>query len=478
LKLAQQGKVNRGVVNAMRKEHLKAEKSGPIYYSVEVKVNLGVALLQLGNSSPDPHIYSPIYDESESLFLSALKLHPDHSGAKENLDSVRNNKRVRPSAKTIDSDFSKLDQAHPAPLMSSTAMQIEDSEEAMVFDEVDDSPLMTYEEALQQAMRGQLDMSVVKSMRKELLLAEQKGNMEHLLFVKINLGTVLLNLANQADNRNIAEFLGSYLESEKLLESAVAMDPSNQGAVSNLATVKRNFLMRERLKLLNPHMTWLGHSSCKNVVIQRLQNQQLSATIFTCDDRTDRGLLWTFHAEDTNVEDWVLSFRDRSKSRRELAYDARSLMWRGDLCWISAAADWLKETEYMMFHCISRDQFIQQMDLSNRNQQLMPLLHAKGGMILADRLQQTEKNWSPFVVDDNLYITYRTRPHIVMQCDWDENRGLLRCDIVQNIENYLVPKSWGSDDLRGSSTAVPLPNSQEFLAIGHMKSSSAGMKYR
>ncbi len=266
-----------------------------------------MALMQLGNSSPDPHTYSPIYDESESLFLSALKLHPDHSGAKQNLISVRKNTSVRPSPKTIDSDFSKLDQAHTTPLMSSTEVHIEDSEpeseEAMVYDEVDDSPLMTYEEALQQAMRGKLDMSVVKSMRKELLLAEQKGNMEHLLFVKINLGPVLLNLANQADNRNIAEFLSSYLESEKLLESAVAMDPSNERAVSNLATVKRNCFMRERLKLLNPHVTWLGHSSCKNVVIQRMQKQHLSATIFTCDDRMDRGLLWTYHAEDTNVED-------------------------------------------------------------------------------------------------------------------------------------------------------------------------------
>ena len=440
LRLAQRNKVDRRVVNAMRVEHANSEESSPVYHRVEVKVNLGVALMQLGNSVANPKEYSRIYDESESLFLSALILHPGNKGAEQNLAAVRKNRSLRPTfdSSSYQSEFGEEElELHKPGTLIDYHEEYEGDHEYLAFD-IDD-PLVSYDEALKKAVQGQLDMIIVKSMRKELLDAEDSGQIEHGISVRVNLGTVLLNLANEADNRNIAEFLPSYLESEKTLESALAMQPQNPSATSNLAIVKRNILMRERLKLLNPHLTWMGHRECGKVALQRLQKEQLSATLFTCDDRSDSALLWTFHAAHTNAKEWLPSFRDRAKSRRELAYDVRSLVWRGDLCWISAVSDWVKDTEYMLFHCVEKERFLQQMEQSRIQKELLPLRHVRGGMILADRMQQTEKNWSPFVVGDELYITYRTQPHIVMKCDWAEKPVQLRCDIVQTVTHDLVP---------------------------------------
>ena len=90
-----QGVIDGSVISAFRNEVRKAELSGPINYLVDVKINLGVSLLQLANNAWDPVDYSRLYRESEQIFLSTLELYPGHQGATQNLASVRKNIGLR-----------------------------------------------------------------------------------------------------------------------------------------------------------------------------------------------------------------------------------------------------------------------------------------------------------------------------------------------------------------------------------------------
>ena len=50
-----------------------------------------------------------------------------------------------------------------------------------------------------------------------------------------------------------------------------------------------------------------------------------------------------------------------------------------------------------------------------------------GGLELNDN----EKNWSPFVVDGVLHLSYSLQPHIVLRCQWSSGQGdqVRRADI-------------------------------------------------
>ena len=128
----------------------------------------------------------------------------------------------------------------------------------------------------------------------------------------------------------------------------------------------------------------------------------------------------------------------------------------------------------MLFHCVSKDEFIRQMERSERNQALLHMLHVRGGKISAPHPRHTEKNWSPFVIADDLYFTYNTKPHIVVHCDWERKSGLLKCEVVQNITSYVhesVPHLRGDVEQRGSSTAVALTKNSSYfqvVALGHV----------
>uniref|UniRef100_A0A7S0M5W3 Uncharacterized protein n=1 Tax=Cryptomonas curvata TaxID=233186 RepID=A0A7S0M5W3_9CRYP len=114
------------------------------------------------------------------------------------------------------------------------------------------------------------------------------------------------------------------------------------------------------------------------------------------------------------------------------------------------------------------------MERSEWSQALLPMMHVRGGKIIAPHPRHTEKNWSPFVIGDDLYFTYSTKPHIVMHCDWERKSGLLKCEVVQNVTSYVheaVPHLRGDIELRGSSTAVSLTkDSSDFVALGHVHS--------
>jgi hypothetical protein len=349
-------------------------------------------------------------------------------------------------------------------------------------------------------MQGNMNSDILDAMRFEHFQATKDGSVDHLVKVKLNLAVALIDDANRLDNRDLSQNLKLYGESEQLLLSILERDPTHPGALLNLNTTRKNRDLRGEFKMCNPHITHLEHPECEHVVLRRLNWGQLSATLFTCDKETDMGLLWMSEPEDLSVDEWESAFLEGEPSRLALAYDARALVWRDDLCWASTACGNRKATEYMLFHCIGRRELWQQMALSRARGVLLPLLGARGGPILADRMQSVEKNWAPFAVGDALYIVYAARPFKVLRCDWrradDAGRdrpALLRCETAQqqpqaDAGGPAAPKAAeGYSGLRGSSTAVQIPASAvaagggaepEFLALGHVRGGGGGNKYQ
>ena len=96
LQLAVQGDLSSQVLDALQKEHELADLSGPSEHLLNVKINLGVLLLQLGNRVPEPACLAH-YKQARDLFTAALKLDPQHSLAIENLQSANKNIQLRSS---------------------------------------------------------------------------------------------------------------------------------------------------------------------------------------------------------------------------------------------------------------------------------------------------------------------------------------------------------------------------------------------
>ena len=96
LQLAVQGDLSSQVLDALQKEHELADMSGPSEHLLNVKINLGVSLLQLGNRVPEPACLAH-YKQARDLFTAALKLDPQHSLAIENLQSANKNIQLRSS---------------------------------------------------------------------------------------------------------------------------------------------------------------------------------------------------------------------------------------------------------------------------------------------------------------------------------------------------------------------------------------------
>jgi hypothetical protein len=287
---------------------------------------------------------------------------------------------------------------------------------------------LSYSDALQQAMQGNLDESVISAMRHEHDRAKTAGNENYLVSVKLNLGVALINSGNMAGFERAYEM---YLESQAMFLSAQALQPGNSLLDSNLAAVRENIRDRQKSRLFNPHVVRIGAKSCHFVVIRRMEMEQLSASLFTCDNKEDGGLLWHYESEDAvDPHEWYAGYREHRLASRAAAHDARSIVWRGDICWVSSAEG--TRTVYMLFHCIRRRSFLAQMAQSRREGALRLMLGVRGGRIAAHHPKATEKNWSPFVAGDALYMTYSLAPHAVLACDWAAAGARLQCDTVQN----------------------------------------------
>ncbi len=94
LSLASKGMLSEAVIEAMRTEIIRCERGGAslLLHLLDVRINLGVALMQLGNQNSNP---IGLYGESEQFFLSVLKVHPEQDAALKNLESVRKNRQLR-----------------------------------------------------------------------------------------------------------------------------------------------------------------------------------------------------------------------------------------------------------------------------------------------------------------------------------------------------------------------------------------------
>ena len=101
---------------------------------------------------------------------------------------------------------------------------------------------MSYWEALRSAMAGRLDHQVIRAFRTEHAAAELAGPTFRLVHAKINLGSALLNMANDATSP--AEYVGMYQESEELLLAAMKLEPSNADARHNIDMVRQNRMKR------------------------------------------------------------------------------------------------------------------------------------------------------------------------------------------------------------------------------------------
>lgn len=95
LHLAVNGHIFPGVIQAMKRELSRAEATNNMEYINQIKVNIGVGLMQLGRRIFYANKYAGLYEESEKYFLSVLSVDPRHELAKSNLESVRRNKNGR-----------------------------------------------------------------------------------------------------------------------------------------------------------------------------------------------------------------------------------------------------------------------------------------------------------------------------------------------------------------------------------------------
>ena len=463
------GKLDREVPDCIRREHTYAARSGSPSQLLNVQVNLGSAILNMANAAKNPAEFESMYKESDDVRLAALRLQPSNAEVRETL-AVRMSRGSRVEPQAFKQEISAPDLDRKCKERTESSKDIREFQDGCLE--------MTFDRAVSSARQGDVYPAVLDAMRHEHsrkdLTAARRAKVASIL------GVTLMNHAN--NDVNVENFLSLYYESERALRDALDVDPANRNLAENLITAQKNLKRGRRLLVFNPHITPLGRASCNHALLRRVDLGQLVSTLFTCDDGKDGGLLWMYESEHLRPGERLERFRAGRRYRHGLAYDSRSLVWRGRLCWISTGK--ASESEYALFHCIGIDEFLHQMELSRQQGQLRPLLAARGGQILTEHFQQIEKNWSPFVVGDALYITYSTQPHVVLGCRWDAEEDRLRCKGVQWNQNPLQPAPLNRDmnshsqaDLRGSSTAVPLPGSGDYLALGHIKASLPNMQY-
>ena len=209
---AVQGQVDGAVVDALRMELLRVERTADASVRVDVMINLGVALLQQGNAAAQP-VFSNLYKEAEQILLAALKLRPNHHLAELNLASVRKNQRLRMSSE-------------PAHLPS----------------KLPDVTTLSYQQAVAMAAQGVMDEVVLEAMRREHAAAGPSASPSRRVDVCINLGVLLLQRGNAAADPR--DFAALYREADDLFSAALVLHPAHDLAARNLAAVRRNVLLR------------------------------------------------------------------------------------------------------------------------------------------------------------------------------------------------------------------------------------------
>ena len=99
--LARNGMSYIAVVDAMRFELRKIEKSASRSALIELKINLAAALMDCANQSPIYDVFDPLYEEGQSLLESVLQIQPNNRGAEQNLSVLRKNRAEREKMEQI-----------------------------------------------------------------------------------------------------------------------------------------------------------------------------------------------------------------------------------------------------------------------------------------------------------------------------------------------------------------------------------------
>jgi hypothetical protein len=89
--------------------------------------------------------------------------------------------------------------------------------------------MLTYEDALKQAVNGESDDSVLAAFWREHHQAEQEGNTQRIKSIKINLGALLLDIANGSKDRD--SFMAMYEECEKISKELLELDVSKMSSI-------------------------------------------------------------------------------------------------------------------------------------------------------------------------------------------------------------------------------------------------------
>jgi hypothetical protein len=273
VRFAENRERNRHVLDALRRENVATESSAPLFHRLKVKVNLASALLDSANAANSPAEYTKLYDESEAVLLTALKLHPFNAAAEKNLAGVLQNRKKRPGIAAQDSPANHegsgvqgttggekggkvrvdSDKCAGSVLPKSGAYRdrlgpqdvLENAGRGRQFESEDCSRLPytqshSHTEHPAPDHRGQrlsrepADSSVTP--RQNAPSANALGSTQARADVKASLGTELLSMAE--DEEDPAEQSVMLEESEALLRTALDLDPTNLVAVGSLAVLR------------------------------------------------------------------------------------------------------------------------------------------------------------------------------------------------------------------------------------------------
>jgi len=290
LRLASQRKVDKTVLAVMRREvEYAIDLSGPDRV-VGLRANLGAALLDAANKSPDPAEFTRLYKEVESVSAAALAIDPNNDAAKTNMENARKNLGFRlgdaagagsPPAKPSGGGKSKAlfdddDDEDDAPRRASKKKKAAAKPAAgrgkkSVFDDDDDdaeeeeewvgedgvlpatAPQLSYSEALQRAQRRESDGSVLAAFRREHDEAEREsgGKMTpRLLSIKTNLGALCVDMGNKSPDPN--ESMNMYTEAERVSQEILDAIPGEATAKSNLINARKNKRLQDPRLTIEP----------------------------------------------------------------------------------------------------------------------------------------------------------------------------------------------------------------------------------
>ena len=97
--------------------------------------------------------------------------------------------------------------------------------------------------------------------------------------------------------------------------------------------------------------------------------------------------------------------------------------------------------------------------------------------LYTDDMKKTEKNWMPFVYNNELYFEYSIQPHIILKADLDSNGTPTGyCPKVYNTKtNYTKKRDFGGG---APSVKIKINGNYYYLGIGHTRGKTSSVTTR